>query len=64
MCREFYQEFRRLPTRKETIGEFKIGSFITNIKSGQNKHLKEQIQEIFEIEKLEPKEKTSDEQKI
>ena len=50
LCKEFYNEFKRLPQQREMYKDFKIGSFITNLKCGKNSHLKLQVEEIFEQE--------------
>ena len=63
LCQEFYDEYHRLPTNREIYKEFNIGSFIKNLKSGKNKHLKEQINNIFNII-IEKKERITDEEKI
>ena len=47
LCQEFYNNFNRLPKFREIYKDFKIGIFIANIKKGQNHHLKEQINNIF-----------------
>jgi len=54
LCQEFYDEFKRLPTSKEIYKDWKIGNFIISLKIGQNKHLKNKIEEIFN-EKIEKK---------
>ena len=50
LCKEFYREFNKLPNRNTVYKKWKIGSFIQELKRGQNKHLKHQIEEIFEQE--------------
>ena len=50
LCKEFYNEFKRLPKDKESYKNFNIGKFITNLKHGKNKHLKQQVETIFEQE--------------
>ena len=47
LCKEFYSEFNRLPTSKETYKGWKIGSFISCLKHGYNKDLKPAIESIF-----------------
>ena len=51
-CKEFYEQFNRLPKQKETYKEFKIGYFINNLKQGQNKHLKLIVLNIFGIKEF------------
>ena len=50
LCREFYTDFNRLPQRSEVYKDFKIGNFITGLKSGHNSQLKSQVEEIFQQE--------------
>ena len=50
LCKEFYEEFKRLPKTTEVIKDFNIGNFINSIKQGYNSLLKRQIEEIFEQE--------------
>ena len=52
-CKEFYNEFKRLPKDKDVYGEWNIGSFIRHLKRGQNPHLKPQVEEIFQ-QKINP----------
>ena len=47
LCQEFYDEFKRLPKQNEKHKDFNIGKFIQHLKEGCNKHLKEQVEEIF-----------------
>jgi len=47
LCKEFYNEFKRLPKKNEEYKNWKINNFIIGIKRGQNKHLKKQVEEIF-----------------
>ena len=47
LCKEFYNEYKRLPKNKEKYKDFNIGSFIDNLKHGQNSHLKEEVENIF-----------------
>ena len=47
LCKEFYNEFKRLPKDKESYKDFNIGFFISHMKGGQNKHLKQQVESIF-----------------
>lgn len=49
-CREFYNEFHRLPTRVEIYKGWCIGTFIQGLKNNRNKHLKQQVEEIFQQE--------------
>ena len=49
-CKEFYDEFNRLPKAKEVYKDFKIGKFIDCLKQGHNQHLKQQVEEIFNQE--------------
>ena len=49
LCKEFYNEFKRLPKNKDIYKDFKIGIFIKNMKKGQNKDLKEEVYKIFNI---------------
>ena len=46
LCKEFYTNFKRLPKSNETFKDFKIGSFIDNLKHC-NSHLKEEVENIF-----------------
>ena len=50
LCKEFYREYQRLPKQSETFKYFNIGRFITYLKHGQNKHIKQQVEEIFHQE--------------
>ena len=47
LCREYYNEFKKLPKSKEIYKEWKIGGFIDRLKRGKNKHIKEQVEKIF-----------------
>ena len=47
LCKEFYNEYKRLPILREKYKDFNIGSFIDNLKHGQNSHLKEEVENIF-----------------
>ncbi len=47
LCKEFYNEYKRLPKRNESYKDFNIGSFITNLKKSQNSYLKEEVENIF-----------------
>ena len=47
LCKEFYNEYKRLPKSNDTYKDFNIGSFIKNLKRGQNSHLKEDVENIF-----------------
>ena len=49
LCKEFYDEFKRLPKNKDIYKDFKIGIFIKNMKKGQYKDLKEEVYKIFNI---------------
>ena len=50
LCKEFFSEFKRLPTIREVYKNFKIGSFIQNLRYGFNSQLKQQVEEIFHQE--------------
>ena len=50
LCQEFYDKNKRLPINGEIFNNWKIRSFIIGLKIGQNKHLKNKIEEIFKIE--------------
>lgn len=50
LCKEFYDEFKRLPNNKEVYKNFKIGKFIQHIKESCNSQLKQQVEEIFHQE--------------
>ena len=47
LCKDFYNEYKRLPTSREKYKEFNIGKFIAKLKQGQNSHLKEEVENIF-----------------
>ena len=47
LCKDFYNEYKRLPKRNEIYKDFKIGSFIDHLKYGFNSHLKEEVENIF-----------------
>ena len=47
LCKEFYKEYKRLPTSTEKYKDFKIGIFIDGLKHGYNSHLKEEVENIF-----------------
>ena len=47
LCKDFYNEYKRLPTSREKYKEFNIGSFISGLKQGKNSHLKEEVENIF-----------------
>ena len=47
LCKEFYNEYKRLPKINEIYKDFKIGKFIDNLKRGKNSHLKEEVENIF-----------------
>ena len=49
-CKEFYNEFKRLPKRCEIYKDFNIGCFIQHIKHCNNSQLKQQVEEIFHQE--------------
>ena len=46
-CKSFYNEYKRLPKKNDTYKDFNIGNFISNLKKGQNSHLKEEVENIF-----------------
>ena len=50
LCKEFFNKYERLPTDREEYNKWKIGSFITSIKRGNNSQLKSQVEEIFHQE--------------
>ena len=50
LCKEFFKAYQRLPTVKEEFKGWKIGFFINDIKHDHNKHLKQQVEEIFQKE--------------
>jgi len=64
LCEEFYNEFHRLPNNNEEYKGWKIRSFIQGLKSGQNNHLKEKIEEIFKCKIEKERILLSDEDKI
>ena len=47
LCKEFYNEYKRLPKDKEKYKDFNIGYFIYGLKQGKNSHLKEEVENIF-----------------
>ena len=47
LCKEFYNEYKRLPILREKYKDFNIGSFIDHLKYGFNSHLKEEVENIF-----------------
>ena len=65
-CKDFYNEFHRLPQSKEIYKNFKIGIFIAHLKITKNIEIKNKIENIFN-EKIENKvkiNKITDERKI
>ena len=63
LCKEFYNEYKRLPKRNENYKDFKIGSFIDHLKYGFNSHLKEEVENIFNT-KIEVTKNISDNEKL
>ena len=63
LCKEFYKEYKRLPTSTEKYKDFNIGNFINNLKRGQCSHLKEEVENIFNT-KIEFNKKISDNEKL
>ena len=63
LCKEFYNEHKRLPKAKEDYKDFKIGKFIDSLKHGNNKHLKEEVENIFNT-KIESNKLINDDVKI
>ena len=63
LCKEFYEEFKKLPKSTQVYKNFNIGSFISSIKQGYNQQLKRQIEKIFNQE-IKAAKKISDEDKI
>lgn len=53
LCKEFYNEYKRLPKGREKYKDYGIAEFIDRLKQGKNKHIKEQIENIFH-QKIEP----------
>ena len=47
LCKEFYNEYKRLPKSNEIYKDFKIGKFIDYLKHGYNNHLIEDVEIIF-----------------
>ena len=47
LCKEFYNEYKRLPILREKYKDFNIGYFIYGLKQGKNSHLKEEVENIF-----------------
>ena len=47
LCKEFYNEYKRLPEDNEIYKEFKIGHFFDSLKQGRYSHLKEDVENIF-----------------
>ena len=47
LCKNFYNEYKKLPTCKEKYKDFNIGNFIDSLKHGCNSHLKEEVEKIF-----------------
>ncbi len=47
LCKEFYNEYKRLPKQNESYKDFNIGNFISGLKQGKNSHLKEEVENIF-----------------
>ena len=47
LCRQFYDEFHKLPTAKEIYKEWKIGVFIMGVKYGKNKCCLNEVKQIF-----------------
>ena len=63
LCKEFYNEFHRLPKDKETYKDWNIAGFIKGLKKGYNKDLKSDIETIFNC-KIEFNNKKSSEELI
>ena len=66
LCKEFFNEFKRLPKKNEEFKGWKIKSFIDVIKYSKNLQLKQQVEEIFhqEINVVKKIVKISDEEKL
>ena len=47
LCKEFYNENKRLPKKNDTYKDFNIGNFISGLKQGMNSQLKEEVENIF-----------------
>ncbi len=47
LCKEFYNEYKRLPEDNEIYKDFKIGHFFDSLKQGRYSHLKEDVENIF-----------------
>ena len=47
LCKEYFNENKKLPNDDEIYKNWKIGKFIFNIKLGNNSQFKEQIEDIF-----------------
>lgn len=47
LCKEFFNEFNKLPQHHEVYKDFNIGYFISHMKRGCNKHLKQDVESIF-----------------
>ena len=47
LCKQFYDEFNRLPKDKEQYNGFNIGKFISTIKSSKNKDKINDLKQIF-----------------
>lgn len=52
LCRDFYNEFHRIPADKENYKNKSIGSFIYFIRRGHNNHLLNEINNIFQCDIL------------
>ena len=63
LCKEFYNENKRLPKSNDTYKDFNIGQFVNNLKRGQCSHLKEEVENIFNT-KIEFNKKISDNEKL
>ena len=47
LCKQYYDEFHKLPTQKEKYKNWNIGNFITNIKTDKNKDKTNDLKQIF-----------------
>ena len=57
LCKEFYNEYNRLPKGNEIYKDFKIGYFIQSLMNGYHSNLKEDVEIIFNTKLFDDDEK-------
>ena len=53
LCKEYYNINNTLPNHRKIYKNFNIGNFIVGLKQGSNKHLKKQVENIFNTKIIE-----------